>query len=64
MLFGRIRLDIHSTRRGEFLPLKGKILCSSYGVRAMIEDIRKSYELSALTEAEAGDDPFALLAFV
>ena len=27
----------------------------------MIEDIRKSYELSELTEAEAGDDPFALL---
>jgi pyridoxamine-phosphate oxidase len=31
------------------------------GVRAMIEDIRKSYELGELTEAEAGDDPFALL---
>jgi pyridoxamine 5'-phosphate oxidase len=27
----------------------------------MIEDIRKSYELGELTEAEAGDDPFALL---
>jgi pyridoxamine 5'-phosphate oxidase len=27
----------------------------------MIEDIRKSYELSELTEAEAGDDPFLLL---
>jgi pyridoxine/pyridoxamine 5'-phosphate oxidase len=27
----------------------------------MIEDIRKSYELSELTEAAAGDDPFALL---
>jgi pyridoxamine 5'-phosphate oxidase len=27
----------------------------------MIEDIRKSYELSELTEAAAGDDPFLLL---